>query len=87
MGSILTEIVLLFADSDLPIDFYIASILLRFTIRVCILFQSFSTDFHLLEEAFWILCDRFPQKSGFCFLFCLAFLFNHPSYLDIVPSL
>ena len=34
MGSILTEIVLLFADSDLPIDFYIASILLHFTLRV-----------------------------------------------------
>ncbi len=33
-GQILTEIVLLFANSDLPTDFYVASILLCFTIGV-----------------------------------------------------
>ncbi len=43
MGSILTEIVLLFADSDSLTDFYVASILLRVTIRV--FFQSFSRRF------------------------------------------
>ncbi len=46
VGSILTEIVLLFADSDLPSDFYVASILLRVTIRV--FFQSFSRRFPII---------------------------------------
>ncbi len=53
MGSILTEIVLLFADSDLTADFYVASIVLRITIRVYLYccFQSFPADFQLNKEA------------------------------------
>jgi len=75
VGSILTEIVLLFADSDLPIDFYISSILLRITIRVSF-FQGFPRRFSIIKRGFWILCDQFPQKSGFCFLFCHDFCFT-----------
>ena len=75
MGSILTEIALLFADSDLPIDFYISSMLLRITSRVSF-FQGFPRRFSIIKRGFWILCDQFPQKSGFCFLFCLEFCFT-----------
>ena len=82
VGSILTEIVLLFADSDLPIDFYISSILLRITIRVSF-FQGFPRRFSIIKRGFWILCDQFPQKSGFCFLFCLEFCFVYFSLLKL----
>ncbi len=73
MGSILTEIVLLFADSGLPIDFYIASILLRFTVKI-FFSEFFPADFQLFKEAFGFCVIDSHRNRGFAFCFVLIFV-------------
>ena len=83
--SILTEIVLLFAGSDLPADFYVASILLRITIRV--FFRVYPADFQLIKEAIGFCVIDSHRIRGFAFCFVLIFCFTVLAIYDMVPSL
>ena len=71
-GSIPAEIVLLFAELNL-LDFYISTFPLFYYVLPSkfLFYQSFPHRFSVAKRGFWILCDRFPQRSGFCFL-CLS---------------
>ena len=75
MGSILTEIVLLFADSDLPIDFYISSILLGITIRVSF-FQGFPRRFSIIKEDFGFCVIYSHRNRGFALCFVSNFVLH-----------
>ena len=80
-GSILTEIALLFADSDL-LDFYISTFPLFYYVLPLkfLFFRVFPADFQLLKEDSGFCVIDSHRDLDFALCVCLEFLFNNPSY-------